>query len=475
MKGSVIVSMSLLRRAAPRKPLAIDPGGNAMRRALLIAAILVTSVPLPAQPIDSKTAAQIDRILKATPLIDGHNDLPWQLREKYGSRVTGLAGGTDRLDKPLMTDILRLRSGRVGGQFWSVYIPADVIGDAAIRMTIEQIDIVKQMVGAYPRDLEFAATADAVVRAHRAGRIASLIGIEGGHQIGNSLAALRAFYALGARTMTLTHSKNNDWADSATDDPVHHGLTPFGLAVIGEMNRLGMLVDLSHVSAETMKAALSATRAPVIFTHSDARALSDHSRNVPDDVLRLVTANGGVVMVNFYPGHLSPEMRGWSAQRSAEEARAKSLFLGRPVEREGALAAWDKAHPAPATNVALVADHIDHVARMAGHAHVGIGADFDGIDRVIPGLGGVDGYPLLFAELIRRGWSDTNLGALAGGNLLRAMRAAEAVAAASRDRPPSLETLTNDRGGDRGLTALASFALAVLAWLLTARFRPSQS
>ena len=412
-----------------------------MRTALLITTALVAATPLHAQSIDPKVSARIDHILKQTPLIDGHNDLPWELREKYGMRVTGLASGTDRLAKPLMTDIARLRAGRVGAQFWSVYIPAEVTGDAAIRETLEQIDIVKRLVAAYPGDLELATTADDIGRIHRAGRIASLIGMEGGHHIGNNLAALRSFYALGARYMTLTHFKNNDWADSATDDPVYHGLTPFGLAVVSEMNRLGMLLDLSHVSPDVMRQAIAATRSPVIFSHSDARALSDHPRNVPDEVLRLLPANGGVVMVNFYPGHLSPDYRTWSAGRAAEEARQKSLLVGQPVQRDAVMAAWDKVHPAPIATVALVADHIDHVAQIAGHDHVGIGGDLDGIDVTPAGMTGVDSYPRLFAELIRRGWSDINLAKLAGGNLLRALRGAEAAAAALKNQPPSLETL----------------------------------
>ena len=413
-----------------------------MRNILLIATLLLSTPTLASAPaIDAATKARIDRILRATPLIDGHNDLPWELRDKYGSRVEGLAAGTDRLAKPLMTDMARLHAGRVGAQFWSVYIPAEVTGDAAIRETIEQIDIVKRLAAAYPRDLELAATADDIVRIHRAGRIASLIGIEGGHQIGNNLAALRMFYALGARYMTLTHFKNNDWADSATDDPAHNGLSPFGKAVVGEMNRLGMLVDLAHVSPKTMIDALATSRAPVIFSHSDARALNDHPRNVPDEVLRLVPANGGVVMVNFYPGHLSPAYRDWSAAHDAEQARQKALLSGQPERREVAMKAWDAAHPAPATPVSVVADHIEHVVKIAGHDHVGIGGDLDGVEAAVDGLGGVDGYPLLFAELIHRGWSDADLAKLAGGNVLRALRGAEAIAVSMRSVPPAMDRL----------------------------------
>jgi membrane dipeptidase len=397
-----------------------------------------------AQPIDPKVQARIDRILKRTPLIDGHNDLAEQLRENYGLKVENLASGTDQWKpKPLMTDMARLHAGRVGAQFWSVYIDAEVHGDEAIRQTIEQIDIVTRLVAAYPRDLELATSADDVVRIHKAGRVASLIGIEGGHQIGGSLAALRQFYRLGARYMTITHFKTTEWADSATDDPKWGGLNDFGRAVIGEMNRLGMLVDLSHVSPETMADVLDVTKAPVVFTHSDARALSDHPRNVPDDILRRLPANGGVVMVNFYIGHLSEPYRQWSAAHAAEEARLKSLLNGQPKPREAALAEWDKAHPAPTATVALVADHIEHVARVAGYDHVGIGGDLDGIgfDEAPAGMNSVSAYPLLFAELIRRGWSDANLAKLAGGNVLRVMRRAEAVAASMKDQPPSMVVL----------------------------------
>ena len=275
-----------------------------VKAALLVAAMLFSS-PAAAQSIDPRVLARIDRILKATPLIDGHNDIAEQLRENYGLKVEGLASGTDKWPHPLMTDMARLHEGRVGGQFWSVYIPSEVTGDAAIRETIEQIDLVKRMVKAYPRDLALALTADDIVRIHKSGRVASLIGIEGGHQIGGSLAALRQFYDLGARYMTLAHFKNNEFADSATDDPKYHGVNAFGRTVIHEMNRLGMLVDLAHVSEETMRAALQASKAPVIFSHSSARALDDHPRNVPDGVLRLLTANGGVVMINFYSAYVS--------------------------------------------------------------------------------------------------------------------------------------------------------------------------
>ena len=399
---------------------------------------------LHAQSIDPKVQARIDRILKSTPLIDGHNDLPEQLRENYNMSIEGLASGTDRRPgHPLMTDMARLHQGHVSGQFWSVYIPSEVTGDAAIRATLEEIDIVKRLVKAYPNDLELARTADDVVRIHKSGRIASLIGVEGGHQIGGSLAALRQFYDLGARYMTLSHFKNNEFADSATDDPKYHGLNEFGRTLVHEMNRLGMLVDLSHVSPETMAAALNVSRAPVIFSHSDARALSNHPRNVPDDILKRLQSNGGVVMVNFYLGHLSEPYREWEGRHAAEDALLADLYTGQPDIRKSKLADWDVANPPPKADVGIIADHIEHIVKVAGHDHVGLGGDLDGIpvDAAPTGMNSVSGYPLVFAELIRRGWSDEDLAKLAGGNLLRVLRQAEAVAASMKDEPPATARL----------------------------------
>src|SRR5215213_2330527 len=267
---------------------------------LLAAAAMLLSAPASAQTIDPKIQARVDRILKATPLIDGHNDIAEQLAENYKRSVAGLASGTDqRQPKPLMTDMARLHQGRVGGQFWSVYIDGAITGDAAIRETIEEIDVVRRMIEAYPRDLELARTADDVVRIHKTGRVASMIGVEGGRQIGGSLAALRQYYNLGARYLTLTHNQTTEWADAATDDPKYDGLSPFGVTVVHEMNRLGMLVDLSHVAPATMKDAIEASRAPVIFSHSSAQGISGHPRNVPDEIVRLLPVNGGVVMVNW--------------------------------------------------------------------------------------------------------------------------------------------------------------------------------
>jgi membrane dipeptidase len=412
-----------------------------MRNLLLAAALLTTAVTADAQPIDPQIQARIDRILKRTPLIDGHNDLPWALRQDHGGSVAGLESGTDQRDKPLMTDMERLRAGRVGAQFWSVYISGTILGDEAIRTTIEQVDTARRLIGAYPRHLELASTADDIVRIHRSGRIASLMGIEGGRQIGGSLAALRQFHELGVRYMTLTHSQTTEWADAGTDEPKHDGLSPFGIDVVKEMNRLGMLVDLSHVSPATMKDAIAASRAPVIFSHSDVSALNPHPRNVPDDVLRQLPSNGGVIMVTFVPTFLSAEDWAWSRERLAEDARLKSLYSYSKARQEEGLKAWKAAHPAPKVAIAAVADHIEHAARIAGHDHVGIGGDLDGIDRTVVGLDGVEDYPALFAELIRRGWSDANLGKLAGGNVLRALRQAERVAASMSNEPPATATL----------------------------------
>ncbi|HEX6605173.1 MAG TPA: dipeptidase [Sphingomicrobium sp.] len=413
---------------------------------LLAAAFTLMPSAASAQQIDPKVQARIDRILKKTPLIDGHNDIAEQLAENYQRDISGLAGGTaQRQPHPLMTDMARLHAGRVGGQFWSVYIDGTHTGDAAIRETLQQIDIVRRMIDAYPDDLELAATADDVVRIHRKGKIASLIGVEGGRQMGGSLAALRQYYNLGARYMTLTHNQTTEWADSATDEPKYDGLSPFGVEVVHEMNRIGMLVDLSHVAPATMKDAIAASRAPVIFSHSSARAIGGHPRDVPDDVLALLPANGGVVMVNFVPSFLSREVWSWSAERSGEEARLKALHRESKAAVEAGLKAWDAAHPAPAVTVANVADHIEHIVKVAGYDHVGIGGDFDGIDSTPTDLTGVQDYPNLFAELIRRGWSDANLAKLAGGNVLRVLRRAEAVAASMKTEPAALSPLDKQK------------------------------
>ncbi|MFL6785839.1 MAG: dipeptidase [Sphingomicrobium sp.] len=408
--------------------------------AILLASLLVAS-PAWAQPIDSKIQARIYRILQATPLIDGHNDIAEQLADNYRRSIGGLSSDTDKRPKPLMTDMARLHRGRVGGQFWSVYIDGTITGDAAIRETIQQIDIVRRMIEGYPNDLELASSADDVVRIHKGGRIASMIGVEGGRQIGGSLAALRQYYNLGARYMTLTHNQTTEWADSATDEPKYGGLSPFGVRVVHEMNRIGILVDLSHVSPDTMKDAIAASRAPVIFSHSSARALVDHPRNVPDEVLRLLPSNGGIVMVNFVPEFISDAAYRWGADRNAEEARLKAFNRASKAAVEAGLKTWEAAHPRPVVTVSTVADHVEHVAKVAGYDHVGIGGDFDGITSTPRGLEGVSDYPALFAELIRRGWSDQNLAKLAGANVLRVMRRARDVATSMKNEPAALSPL----------------------------------
>ena len=403
-------------------------------------AALLCGTAAPAAPSDEAAlAARVQRVLAATPLIDGHNDLPWELRVRFNSRLEAVDLSRDTASLPhpgepaLMTDIPRLRAGGVGGQFWSVWIPVELTGPKAVEVTLEQIDLVKRMATAYPNDFQMAYTAEDVWRAHRAGKIACMIGIEGGHQIDASLPVLRQMYALGVRYMTLTHSKDTPWADSATDNPEHHGLTPFGRAVVGEMNRLGMLVDLSHVSPDTMRAALAVSRAPVIFSHSGARALVDHPRDVPDDVLALVAKNGGVVMVNFYPGYVSQARAIWDADEAGEEARLNAppfggLYIGQPERAKAALAAWKAAHPAPVVTVSQVADHIEHIRQVAGVDHVGLGSDFDGVPDTPQGLDGVDKFPAVLVELARRGWSDQDLAKVAGANVLRVMAEAQAVA-----------------------------------------------
>jgi membrane dipeptidase len=388
---------------------------------------------------------RVEQVLQRTPLIDGHNDLPWEIRERYKSDFSAIDLGSDTQHLPvgvdqaaIMTDIPRLRAGLVGAQFWSVWVPVDVQGFQAVQMTLEQIDLVKRMAERYPTDFAMAYTAADVRRIHKSHKIASLIGIEGGHQINNSLAVLRQMYDAGARYMTLTHTTNTPWADSATDTPAHHGLTPFGVEVVKEMNRIGMLVDLSHVSPDTMKAALAASQAPVIFSHSSARALDDHPRNVPDDILRALGLNGGVVMVNFAAAYVSAARNHWEADRAAEQTRFNSppyagLYIGQPDRAKAALAEWDAQHPRPVTTLSQVADHIEHVRLIAGIDHVGLGSDFDGIPDAPVGLEGVDRYPALLEELMRRGWSDADVAKLAGENLLRAMAAAEQVSLKLRD------------------------------------------
>ena len=390
-------------------------------------------------PASGPYAARIAKILKVTPLIDGHNDWPEALAEK--AKDARWTMDLTRLDPATYhTDIMRLHAGGVGGQFWSVWVSAELPQVQQVKDTLDQIGMVHSLAARYPQHFQIARTAADMRAAHRAGRIGSLIGVEGGGQIDGSLAVLRAYRRLGASYLTLTHSRTIGWADSATDNPQHDGLTPFGEAVVHELNRLGMLVDLSHVSEATMLDALRVTKAPVIFSHSNARALCDTPRNVSDAVLKQVAANGGVVMVNFAAQYVSEARRVWGADRSAEIARNNAppfggLHIGDPDGASRALAAWEAAHPEPKATIGQVADHIEHIVKVAGIDHVGIGSDFDGVGDLPGGLSGVETYPALLAELMRRGWSDVAIAKLAGENVLRVMAAAEKTAAAMKDEP----------------------------------------
>jgi membrane dipeptidase len=361
------------------------------RIAAALAALFLLSAPALAQtPPTSRELSRVDRIVRATPLIDGHNDLPWEIRTNYNSDLgsVDLNSDTRQAQSPLHTDWPRMRQGRVGGQFWSVYVPASLRGAAATQAVHEQIDLTRRMIARYPQ-LEYAESADDIVRIHRRGRIASMFGMEGGEAIDNNLAVLREFRAAGVLYMTLTHSQTTDWADSATDAPRHGGLSPFGEDVVREMNRIGMLVDLSHVSAEAMHDALDVSEAPVIFSHSSAFALTAHPRNVPDDVLTLMRDNDGVVMVNFYPGFTSEDVRTWSSRRAAEDARLKALNPGDAAAVSAGLVAWAGANPRPEIDLTVIADHIEHIGRVAGRDHVGLGSDYDGIPFLPRGLEGV--------------------------------------------------------------------------------------
>jgi membrane dipeptidase len=398
-------------------------------------------------------------LLRRFPLIDGHNDLPWALRERAAgdaskvrlappAEVSGGPGEVPgdaskvRLTPPgnpaevnlaapvagLHTDLPRLAAGGVGAQFWSVYVPASFASDGAVTAVLEQIDLARLMIARYPQTLELALTADDVDRIFAAGRLASLLGAEGGHAIAGSLGVLRMLYALGVRYLTLTHNANVGWADSATDEPAAGGLTDFGRDVVREMQRIGMLVDLSHVAVSTMHHVLDVAQAPVIFSHSSARALCDAPRNVPDDVLARLADNGGVCMVTFVPPFVSQDCADWMTGLKAEAARrgADPKDLGQLFSLKPE---WELTHPVPQATLAQVADHVEHVRKVAGVAHVGLGGDFDGTPDVTVGLQDVSAYPALFAELLARGWTEADCAALAGGNLLRALREAESFAA----------------------------------------------
>ncbi len=394
-------------------------------------ALLLTAAPVAANTVQTTPEGAAEIILSRHPIIDGHNDTPEQLRELFGNDFSkfDLAKLPPEVLAKTHTDIPKLRAGHVGGQFWSVWIDPALPKYEAVTRTLEQIDTVKRMVARYPETFQMALTAADVEAAMKKGRIASLIGMEGGHSIGSSLAILREMHRSGARYMTITHFLTTDWADSATDVPKHDGLAPFGVEVIKEMNRLGMMADISHVSEATMHDVLDVTNAPVLFTHSNARALLDHPRNVPDSVLKRLPANGGVVMVTFVPVYTSKAVLEWERDKASQAARLKAAFIGNPDGEKAAMEGWVAANPSPKATIAQVADHIDHIRKVAGIDHIGIGGDFGGVDTLPEGLENVSKYPALFAELVRRGYSETDLAKIAQGNVLRVMRGVEAAAA----------------------------------------------
>jgi membrane dipeptidase len=415
---------------------------RARRLAGLILVAAVVAVPLSAQIPDSTYIRRALRLHGAVPMMDGHNDFPWEMRSQAHLSWEGrdmLAGMPT-----FMTDIPRLRAGGVGGQFWSLYIDPSLIPQGAAKSVMEQIDVVKQMEARWPNVFVPARTADDVVRVHRQGRIASLMGIEGGHAIENSLGALRLFFELGVRYMTLTWNNDLAWADAAAGSKSHNGLTPFGREVVREMNRLGMLVDISHVSDSVMVQVLRGSEAPVIYSHSSARALAEHRRNVPDEMLRMVPQNGGIVMVNFYCDFVDSAKVRWNQAAGAvvRDARAAG---GDSAAVRRAVVQWEAANPAPRPNIGTIANHIEHIRDVAGVDHVGYGSDFDGIDCAPEGLNDVSTFPRLTAELLRRGWSDADAKKVIGLNMLRVMRGAEAAARRLQaQRPPSSATLAMD-------------------------------
>ncbi len=413
-----------------------------MTKSLFIVSLLqglIFTVPLFAQSAPQKEDAALEhvrKILKSTPLIDGHNDLPWEIRTNPQAPQDVEAYDL-RKRTPGQTDLARLKEGLVGAQFWSVYVPGEIKAEGFAKVQLEQIDIARRMIARYPESLALALTAADIEKIFKTGRIASLLGMEGGHAIENSLGALRAFYALGARYMTLTHNVTLDWADAAADAPKHNGLTAFGKEVVREMNRLGMLVDLSHVSPKVISDALTVSEAPVIFSHSSARALTNHVRNVPDSILARLSKNGGLVMVTFVPAFVSQEVMDWDIPIRELLTKAASEEERSRIRKE-----YETEHPMPRATIAQVADHIEHIRKVAGVDHVGIGSDFDGTSALPVGLEDVSKFPNLFAELVGRGWSDADLKKLAGENLLRALRAAEATAQRlQKIRPPSTATI----------------------------------
>ncbi len=409
------------------------------RSGLLLLALLVTSAASAAAQGDP-ALDRARKVLRSVPLIDGHNDLPWEIRNSK-TAPRDVAAYDLRKRAPGHTDFERLKAGQLGAQFWSIYVPGEVKDSGFARIQLEEFDIARRVIARYPDRLALALTAADIEREFKRGRLASLLGMEGGHVIENSLGALRSYYDLGARYMTLTHNVTLDWADAAADSARHGGLTEFGREVVREMNRMGMLVDLSHVSPGTMSDALDVTEAPVIFSHSSARALTDHVRNVPDSILKRLPKNGGVVMVTFVSAFVSQEVADWE-KLAGEEVKKIEAEVSDTAERSRLADAYEAAHPRPRATLAQVADHIDHVRKVAGVDHVAIGSDFDGFDNPPAGLEDVSTFPQLFAELVRRGWSDDDLRKLAGRNLLRVLKTAEATAARlQRDRQPSTRTI----------------------------------
>ena len=396
---------------------------------------------------DAEFEVTVREILRQVPLIDGHNDAPWAIRSRASNHLADFDfNDTTTIDRPMHTDIRRLHAGGVGGQFWSVWVPVELDHAEAVVTVLEQIDLVLRLIEKYPDDLELALTADDVTRIHAEGRIASLIGMEGGHSIDNSLAVLRQLYTVGARYMTLTHWANVDWVDAATDEPEHDGLSPFGEVVVKEMNRLGMLVDLSHVSAAAMHDVLDVSRAPVFFSHSCAFALNSHPRNVPDDVLERIAAAGGVVMVNFGSYFVDRKITERHAAYKAEELRLETLNPGDPEAVKDGMKLWLTANPLWTVPLGELADHFDHIRRVAGVDHVGIGSDYDGISALPKGMEDVTGYPALLVELMRRGWSRDEIAKVAGLNILRVMREAENVAAELQKTEAPFEVRIDDDG-----------------------------
>jgi len=421
-----------------------------MRQSIFLAAVaasILCAAPLLGQaPADSAALLHAREVMRSIPLIDGHNDLPYELREKAGGDLDSLDIASPQ--DSLMTDIPRLREGLVGAQFFVAYVPVETIGHGAARFALQQIDLIHRMADRYPETFEFARTAEDVRRIFDQGKIGVLIGLEGGHAIEGSLDLLRAFHDLGVRYVTLTHWASHDWADAATDEPEWQGLRPgFGEDVIREMNRLGILVDLSHVSDSTMVDAMRISRAPVIFSHSSARALDNHVRNVPDDILRRLGTNGGVVMVNFAPDYVSEDLRLWSVRADSVRDSLRAGFEDDTAAMRAAFLEWREANTRPDATLSQVADHIDHLVATAGIDHVGIGSDFDGIGFTPVGLEDVSTFPDLVAELVRRGYPDEDIRKILGGNLLRALDRAEQVAAQMRaESGPFVGTLPSPYG-----------------------------